>query len=393
MKTLIIALLLSVGLNLEAVAQTNINTHGLFMVVKGTVAVIPFGSQKSEPAKVGKKIFPGDSIITGKDSRAKVVMSDKNTLNISPDSKFKLEKYENNPIKNAKNVEISLEYGKIRASVAQKYDGQKNKFQIKTPAAVAGVRGTDFLTSHSKATNATQITTFEGVVAFGPKGPNGDILTPVLVQPGQTSQAEAGKPPEPPKAVPQEELKSIETESSADTASNVNSSAEEPNAKQEPAQEKQDAKDEKKSEVKESKETGESDKSDKKGNQETAKPSANEPEAKKDNDSGQKTDKPSDKKPKADSPKSTDSNRTRDREPANANVDTKTPQAPPSNLITSDDMAGGAIRNMPVNTALPLPVLPVMPTIVNTPKVEEIINNTRDVQQSLQKSRVQINFQ
>ncbi len=192
--------------------------HGIFMVVKGDVKVQSGKDNKVEIAKVGKKAFAGDTIIAGPDSRAKVVMSDKNTLNISPDTRIKLERYENDPSKDLRNVQLSVEYGKVRASVEQKYDGEKNRFNVKTPAAVAGVRGTDFLTTFDKSTRQSTITTFQGVVAVGQPGPGGTIQSPVLVKPGEMTKASQGRPPEPPRSLPASELKQLNSESQADTA-------------------------------------------------------------------------------------------------------------------------------------------------------------------------------
>src|SRR5438309_2229811 len=78
--------------------------YGVLMVVKGNVTVEVQKSKSTEKAKVGFKVFPGDTIITGKDSRAKLVMIDKNIINISPDSKFSLDKYVYSPEENKKSV-------------------------------------------------------------------------------------------------------------------------------------------------------------------------------------------------------------------------------------------------------------------------------------------------
>jgi hypothetical protein len=198
--------------------------HGILMVVKGDVKVTSGQSKITEPGKVGKKILPGDSISTGPDSRAKIVMSDKNVLNISPDSQMAIEKYTNDG--KDKNVELKVEFGKIRASVEQKYDGEKSKFNVKTPSAVAGVRGTDFLTSYDRGSKKSQIITFSGTVAVGKPGPGGAILNPVFVQPGQTTTASEGKAPESPKAMPKEEMKKANQESSADLAKSSGSGKE-----------------------------------------------------------------------------------------------------------------------------------------------------------------------
>lgn len=209
-------LLLSLSISLSASFALAQKMEGVLMVVKGDIKVISKDGAATA-AKVGKKVFQGDTIVAGADSRAKVVMADKNVLNISPDSKVMIEKYENDG-KDNKNVELNVLYGKVRASVEQKYDGEKSKFNVKTPSAVAGVRGTDFITGYSPQTKQTSITTFSGAVAVGQPGPGGSIVNPVFVQKGQTTNASAGGV-EPPKPVPAEELNKMNQESSADTAS------------------------------------------------------------------------------------------------------------------------------------------------------------------------------
>ena len=64
--------------------------HGLFMVVKGSVKVISGKDKSSATAKVGSKVFSGDTVVTEKDSRAKFVMADRNVLQLSPDTKFEI---------------------------------------------------------------------------------------------------------------------------------------------------------------------------------------------------------------------------------------------------------------------------------------------------------------
>ncbi|MGE3973480.1 MAG: FecR domain-containing protein [Bdellovibrionales bacterium] len=200
-------------------ASVSRGADGVFMVVKGDVKVQSKG--KLAPAKVGSKVFPADKIIAGKDSRAKVVMSDKNILNISPDTQLVVEKYVYDQAKDKKEVSLNVLYGKVRATVNQKYDGDKNKFQVKTPSAVAGVRGTDFLTSYSQSTGASKIVTFEGSVQMGSGvDANGNISNPVMVNPGQFSVASTnGTSPTPPAAVPPAELKAMNQETKAETAS------------------------------------------------------------------------------------------------------------------------------------------------------------------------------
>lgn len=186
---------------------------GVFMVVKGDIKVSS-KSGKTESAKIGTKVTEGDTVQSGHDSRAKIVMTDKNVLNISPDSKMTIEKYQNNG--DAKNVELKVEFGKVRASVEQKYDGDKSKFNIRTPTAVAGVRGTDFMIGYNSQTRVSEIVTFSGMVAVGQVGISGGVSRPVYVPPGHSTLVGDGKPPEVPKALPASDLKQMNQDSKTD---------------------------------------------------------------------------------------------------------------------------------------------------------------------------------
>ncbi|MEO0336504.1 MAG: hypothetical protein AAF202_08920, partial [Pseudomonadota bacterium] len=93
--------------------------HGVFRVVKGDVKVQSAKSGKTKKAKIGQKVFPKDIVIAGPKSRAKIIMVDKNILNISPDSKIEIEAYEFDPKKKKKNVLLNVIYGKVRSKVKQ----------------------------------------------------------------------------------------------------------------------------------------------------------------------------------------------------------------------------------------------------------------------------------
>ena len=191
------------------------NVHGVFRVVKGNVQVkSPNG--KMSKARLGQKVFPKDTIITDKDSRAKIVMIDENVINVSPASEIVFDKYEYEPEKAKKDVLIDVIYGKVRSKVNQKYDGANNKFRVKTPSAVAGVRGTDFFTSFNKANNTSSVVTFEGEVSYGLPGPEGSIRNAVSVKAGQMASNIMGQAPQTPRALPKSQLASMDKGSDAE---------------------------------------------------------------------------------------------------------------------------------------------------------------------------------
>lgn len=184
--------------------------NGVFMVVKGDVKVSVGGKAESS-AKVGTKVNAGDMIVTGTDSRAKIVMSDRNIINLSPNTKLKIESYVNDG--KSKNVNLSLLEGKVRNNVEQKYDNDKNKFEIRTPTAVAGVRGTQFITSYDGVSQKTEVITLQGQVELRNLAPTTGAAKEekVLVEKGEKSTvASGGAAPEPPQKMPPETLKEVD---------------------------------------------------------------------------------------------------------------------------------------------------------------------------------------
>jgi hypothetical protein len=158
MKTFTFILLLIFGFNSFA-GQT-----GIFMVVKGNV-FIQSTDGKRVKAKINSVVNPGESVVSEADSKAKIVMTDRNIVNVLPNTKFTIEKYTNEP--GNKNVDLKLESGRIRTDVEEKYDGKDSKFEIRTGVAVLGVRGTQLVVTHDAAKNATELVTLTGEVSVG----------------------------------------------------------------------------------------------------------------------------------------------------------------------------------------------------------------------------------
>lgn len=187
---------------------------GIFMVVKGDIK-IQKGTEPPVAVKVSSKVMAGDMVISGVDSRAKIVMNDRNVIYISPKTKMTIEKYSDGK-QGAKNVELRLDEGKVLNNVQQKYDGEKEKYLIKTPTAVAGVRGTSFFTSFDVKTRLTEVITQSGSVSFTSLDSKGASLGTVMVNKGEGSKAGTTAPPEPPKPVPVEQMRQVESDISGD---------------------------------------------------------------------------------------------------------------------------------------------------------------------------------
>ncbi len=171
------------------------------------------GKKKYKDAKKNAKVCQGTTILTGPDGRARISMDDGNEINISPDSEVVIETY-----KDGKKAVLNLIKGKVRSDVVKnRYENSDDShYRVKTKSAVAGVRGTEFLTSYDAKTNLSRVVTFEGEVAVGNFGSNGRFVQRVVVKPGQYTSNNTQTQPHPPKDVPPAELVQMDQDSQVD---------------------------------------------------------------------------------------------------------------------------------------------------------------------------------
>jgi hypothetical protein len=98
-----------------------------------------------------------DVVNTQPSARARVSLDDGSVLNIGSDSSVHIVKHD----AGAQQTDLELSLGKVR-SQAQKITQPGGKFEVHTPAGVAGVVGTDFYTSFEN--NIMTVIVFEGFV-------------------------------------------------------------------------------------------------------------------------------------------------------------------------------------------------------------------------------------
>jgi hypothetical protein len=139
------------------------NAHGTVTILKGSPQIQNASGVKKDLHK-GDQISESDTIITTAKSVVRIVMMDSNVIDVYPNSQLLIKKYIYKPKEDEKNVQLEVTRGKIKSTVRQKYDNDKNKFNVKTPVIVAGVRGTVFTTNHDVESGNSRITTQEGRV-------------------------------------------------------------------------------------------------------------------------------------------------------------------------------------------------------------------------------------
>lgn len=116
------------------------------------------GSQKIT-ASAKSAINWADLVDTQVNGRARIALDDGSILNVGSESSMKVVKHD----AGAQQTELELTYGKLRTQ-AQKIAKPGGKFEVRTPAGVAGVVGTDFYVAYDLTTNTMNVLVFEGLV-------------------------------------------------------------------------------------------------------------------------------------------------------------------------------------------------------------------------------------
>jgi hypothetical protein len=98
-----------------------------------------------------------DLVNTQINGRARIALDDGSVLNVGSNSSMHVVKHD----AGAQQTELELTYGKLR-SQAQKIAKPDGKFEVHTPAGVAGVVGTDFYVAYDNST--MNVIVFEGLV-------------------------------------------------------------------------------------------------------------------------------------------------------------------------------------------------------------------------------------
>jgi len=116
---------------------------GLVKVAKGTVHV-QRGAERLA-VSVGMAVQQSDVIVTGKDGAAGITFADASLVSLGPDSTFAIDKYHFDSTTHVGEFEGSLRHGKLAAVSGKMVKQTPESMKIRTPSAIMGVRGTEFL--------------------------------------------------------------------------------------------------------------------------------------------------------------------------------------------------------------------------------------------------------
>jgi hypothetical protein len=127
---------------------------GLIKVSKGNVQ-IQRGSAKL-PAAVGAGLQLSDVLVTGADGSAGITFTDNSLVSVGPNSVFAIDKYSFDTTTHVGEFEGNLKQGRLAAISGKMVKQSPESMKIRTPSAIMGVRGTEFVVQVDDAGNTTR---------------------------------------------------------------------------------------------------------------------------------------------------------------------------------------------------------------------------------------------
>ena len=124
-------------------APAQVDDVGMVKVVKGD-AHIERGGQKV-PAMVGTRVRQGDVLVTGANGSVGVAFLDNSLLSTGPNSTLSIDRFAFDKTTHAGSFETSLRQGTLAAVTGKIAKQSPDAMKVRTPAAVLGARGTEFI--------------------------------------------------------------------------------------------------------------------------------------------------------------------------------------------------------------------------------------------------------
>lgn len=184
---------------------------GKITAIQGKVDIMREGKPPGVEAKLNQPVYLKDIIRTKTDSKAEVTFKDGTVIKIAQRSRVDISEYftEGESLK----ARIDLQRGRVGAYVSKESvdkissSPKANRFEVRTPIAVAGVRGTNFIVSHSVNPTTTILVISGKVYAYNLNFPEQIIeLTD-----GEMTIIREKNPPTPPVPATPEDVSRFQT--------------------------------------------------------------------------------------------------------------------------------------------------------------------------------------
>jgi hypothetical protein len=136
-SVLLLVLALAVAASAAEIGQVKIS--------KGQVMIERAG--RTEPAMVGTRLQVSDVVKTGADGSVGITMDDDSLLSAGPNSVVSLDRYTFDPTTRRGRFDASLNKGTLAVISGRIAKQAPDSMTLRTPTAILGVRGTEFVVS------------------------------------------------------------------------------------------------------------------------------------------------------------------------------------------------------------------------------------------------------
>jgi ferric-dicitrate binding protein FerR (iron transport regulator) len=126
-------------------------------------ALIPAATRNAQPTKAQDEIDWNDLLKTARSGRVRAGLTDGSILSVGSDSELRVVEHD----ATSQQTSLELDYGKVRNQV-NAITKAGGKYELKTPNAVIGVIGTDFIAMYKS--NRTTVMCIKGRVRVTPLG-------------------------------------------------------------------------------------------------------------------------------------------------------------------------------------------------------------------------------
>ena len=135
---------------LIVIVVVNLIRHRNFTVPVGEVKVaqgtayLERGTEKL-PVRIGLPVQAADKVVTGADGTVGITFADNSLLSIGPSSAFAIDRYVFDSTTHAGKFDSTLSKGTLAVVSGKMVKQSPEAMHVRTPSAIMGVRGTDFV--------------------------------------------------------------------------------------------------------------------------------------------------------------------------------------------------------------------------------------------------------
>ena len=136
----LLAIALACALIVPALAADPI---GQIKTAQGTVSIERDGARR--PATAGDRVQQSDGVVTGADGTVGITFQDNSRMSLGPESTLALDRFRFDSTTHDGEFESSLKRGTLAVKSGYIVEQGPQAMRVRTPAAILGVRGTEFV--------------------------------------------------------------------------------------------------------------------------------------------------------------------------------------------------------------------------------------------------------